>query len=346
MARVGLSSNRKFLRLARALDNQRALARGVLELLWEPCFEVGEPYVGTSDDIEAVCGWTGKRGTLTKALLDAGFPKGAGFIEPYEGDVRDRTEPHYQIHDFFHHCPEYAKSRRDRELEKTAPKTCELCGKTYYSGRLHSHFCSPRCRQRAWYRRHGSEPNASFDASEPSESPTKQAEPNAFDTSERFRTFLDGTPTPTPTPTPTRVRTYEDSSAALSRAEPAPADESGHEENAAITVVVADDPLRLTFPTVGVDGHEWYLTQSQVDEWQEAYPDLDILAECRKALQWVRADKQRRKTKRGMGKFLTGWLNRATDSPRGRGPTTITGSLKTAGNQEAIRRFVARGESK
>ena len=45
MARPGLNSNRKFLRLARALGS-RVLARGVLETIWEPCYEIGDAYRG------------------------------------------------------------------------------------------------------------------------------------------------------------------------------------------------------------------------------------------------------------------------------------------------------------
>ncbi|HUC40265.1 MAG TPA: hypothetical protein VMR92_05485, partial [Gemmatimonadales bacterium] len=75
MARVGLSSNYKFLRLARALGS-RVIARGTLELLWEPCYECGDPYVGTAEDIEALLDWTGGPGLLAKALLEAGGTKG------------------------------------------------------------------------------------------------------------------------------------------------------------------------------------------------------------------------------------------------------------------------------
>jgi hypothetical protein len=320
MARVGLSSNRKFLRLARALGN-KALARGVLEVLWEPCFECGDPYIGTATDIEAVCDWQGKPGALTQALLDAGAPKGAGFIEPYEGTVRDSSEPHYQIHDFFHHCPEYARTRRERETEATEPKVCAFDGKTYYSRKHDSLYCSQRCRQAAYEQRLR---NSAI------------GQKSALTGIDRSLTSPDSTPTPTPTPTP-RVQNarglYAGSSEALTRSEPA-----------VITIAIADDPLVLTFPTIGVDGTEWYLNQGQVDQWAELYDGVNVLEECKKAWSWISADKQRRKTKRGMLKFLVAWLNRVTDSRRS--PSVITGSLKTAGNQEALRRFVEEGERK
>jgi hypothetical protein len=80
---------------------------------------------------------------------------------------------------------------------------------------------------------------------------------------------------------------------------------------------VEDSPVLLTFPTVGTDGSEWRLRRCQVDEWQGLFPALDVLAEMRKALAWVMAHRDRRKTSKGMPKFLAGWLTRATDRPQG-----------------------------
>lgn len=75
-------------------------------------------------------------------------------------------------------------------------------------------------------------------------------------------------------------------------------------------------PVLLVFPTIGTAGDSWRLRQAQVDEWQGAYPVLDVLSECRKALSWLNANPGRKKTVRGMPKFLNGWLSRAVDSGR------------------------------
>ena len=72
------------------------------------------------------------------------------------------------------------------------------------------------------------------------------------------------------------------------------------------------EPPILIFPTIG-KVKAWSLTQPQIDSWAEAYPGHDILAECRKALVWVEANK--RKTAGGMPKFLVSWLGRAVDRP-------------------------------
>lgn len=67
----------------------------------------------------------------------------------------------------------------------------------------------------------------------------------------------------------------------------------------------------LTFPTVGADGTSWQLSEAQAAEWATLFPHLDVLAEARKALAWLMANQGRRKTARGMTKFLVGWLSRA-----------------------------------
>lgn len=55
----------------------------------------------------------------------------------------------------------------------------------------------------------------------------------------------------------------------------------------------------------------WWVTQEQVREWEGLYPSLDILAQCRGALGWVKAKPERRKTARGMPAFLVGWIGRS-----------------------------------
>lgn len=76
----------------------------------------------------------------------------------------------------------------------------------------------------------------------------------------------------------------------------------------------------LDFPTVGAST-SWPLTQTQVDEWAQLYPHTDVLAESRKALAWVKASPERRKTAKGMARFLVGWLARTVDSGRRQTPT-------------------------
>lgn len=80
---------------------------------------------------------------------------------------------------------------------------------------------------------------------------------------------------------------------------------------------VADDVV-LSFPIVGHKTRKtWPLTRQFLDEHQDLYPNLDVLAVCRRALAWIKAKPERRKTAKGMPAFLVNWLN--GDSNRGRG---------------------------
>lgn len=96
----------------------------------------------------------------------------------------------------------------------------------------------------------------------------------------------------------------------------------GKKGDCAVTADAATTPplpinrIIMTFPTVG-KVKEWHLYESYLDELQELYPHLDVLGEIRKALAWVKAKPDRRKTARGMPDFIVKWLNRATDSGRG-----------------------------
>jgi len=101
-----------------------------------------------------------------------------------------------------------------------------------------------------------------------------------------------------------------------------------------------ESPSVLAFPTVGKNGAEWRLRQALVDEWQVAYPNLDVLAECRKALAWLNANPGRRKTARGMSTFLVTWFNRATDR---RGGVLGGPAAKSAATPAAAAEFIARG---
>ena len=75
----------------------------------------------------------------------------------------------------------------------------------------------------------------------------------------------------------------------------------------------ASEPALLVFPTVGSGGTQWPLSAQQVVEWRGLFPSLDILAEAKKALAWVRANPGRRKTTKGMSTFLVNWFNRTSD---------------------------------
>lgn len=94
------------------------------------------------------------------------------------------------------------------------------------------------------------------------------------------------------------------------------------------TAVAVIEAAVLTFPTDG-NPREWELTDAKVKEFREAFPSLDVVAECRKALAWVQANPTKRKTPRGMPGFLFRWLSRVQDR----------GGMATTAAKPALFRF-------
>lgn len=60
------------------------------------------------------------------------------------------------------------------------------------------------------------------------------------------------------------------------------------------------------------------VSQDQVDEWAQLYPGVDIMQELRNMVGWSKANPSKRKTKRGVLRFITGWLEREQNSGRKR----------------------------
>lgn len=65
-----------------------------------------------------------------------------------------------------------------------------------------------------------------------------------------------------------------------------------------------------------VDGSEHEVTQAHVDGWKPAYPGIDVEVQLQKARVWLEENPRKRKTRAGIGRFLTSWLARAQDSGR------------------------------
>lgn len=78
------------------------------------------------------------------------------------------------------------------------------------------------------------------------------------------------------------------------------------------TDVADESPVVLTFRTTGKQA-EWHLRQAFVDELSQLYPQLDPLAECKKAHAKIEAGAVTRKTANGMKRFLFSWMDRGTN---------------------------------
>jgi len=72
----------------------------------------------------------------------------------------------------------------------------------------------------------------------------------------------------------------------------------------------------MVFECVGPESR-FRLTPDKLAEWVECYPNMDVPADLRAARQWVEDNPGKRKTARGMTRFLGGWLQRTNDKPKG-----------------------------
>ena len=55
------------------------------------------------------------------------------------------------------------------------------------------------------------------------------------------------------------------------------------------------------------------IAQEDIDEWSSLYPSVDILQELRKMKGWCDSNPTKRKTSRGIKRFITSWLAREQD---------------------------------
>ena len=77
------------------------------------------------------------------------------------------------------------------------------------------------------------------------------------------------------------------------------------------SVQPAADPPVLTIPLVSKEKYPIY--QSDIDEWQDAYPAVDVLQELRHIRQWNLSKPKKRKTKSGIRGHITTWLGKEQD---------------------------------
>jgi hypothetical protein len=95
---------------------------------------------------------------------------------------------------------------------------------------------------------------------------------------------------------------------------------SGSEDHSLCTEPQGDSMLEVKlshfrFQTCS-EGY-WHLPQSKLDEWNETFTGIDVESQLRMAAQWLKDNPSKRKTEKGMVKFLGGWLTRVQDSYRG-----------------------------
>jgi hypothetical protein len=65
------------------------------------------------------------------------------------------------------------------------------------------------------------------------------------------------------------------------------------------------------------NGNLWRPTVAKIHEWQATFPIMDLDAQLRLAGQWLKDNPAKRKTEKGMHRFLFAWLERAQNNNKG-----------------------------
>ena len=71
-------------------------------------------------------------------------------------------------------------------------------------------------------------------------------------------------------------------------------------------------------------GDIWDPEDADIIQWQKAYPAVDVFAELAKMESWLDANPSRRKTPKGIKRFVDLWLSRAQDKG-GSSPIQVEG---------------------
>ena len=71
------------------------------------------------------------------------------------------------------------------------------------------------------------------------------------------------------------------------------------------------DGAVLTLPLNG--NKEYPIFQEDIDGWDKVYPNVDVLQQLREMREWCNANPQKRKTEKGIRKFIINWLSQEQD---------------------------------
>lgn len=98
-------------------------------------------------------------------------------------------------------------------------------------------------------------------------------------------------------------------------------DSIGKESIGQVTVCAEPEKSASTPPVIALplnDGSEYQIFQEQCKEWSDLYPSVDVMQQLRNMRGWLVSNPTRRKTKRGIRKFINSWLSREQDRGGGK----------------------------
>ena len=97
----------------------------------------------------------------------------------------------------------------------------------------------------------------------------------------------------------------------------------------------AGKPPEQKYPIISLplnDKSEYPIFEEQCREWADLYPAVDMIQQLRSMRAWLLSNPDKRKTKRGIKRFINGWLGREQD--KGWKPLVLSQSQKPpAGNR-------------
>jgi hypothetical protein len=94
---------------------------------------------------------------------------------------------------------------------------------------------------------------------------------------------------------------------------------SGSEVSKSPPLVAPPPPVDTEFGSVPCDGGaDWSPPPDKVSEWHRAFTAVDVDTEIHRAMQWLRDNPGKRKTPRGMPRFIGAWLSRSLNAAPGR----------------------------
>ena len=87
------------------------------------------------------------------------------------------------------------------------------------------------------------------------------------------------------------------------------------------------------------------VSENDFKEYEELYPNVDIMQELRKMKGWLNANPTKRKTKRGIKRFINSWLSREQDKPK---PNNIYNNVNISNNvkEKPTPKWVAKEKEK
>ena len=77
-------------------------------------------------------------------------------------------------------------------------------------------------------------------------------------------------------------------------------------------------------------GKEYSVKDEDILAWQKTYANLDVYHEIDRMSQWLDANPPKRKTSRGIKRFINSWLSRANEN-KAAGKSTVVRGIKPSG---------------